>query len=122
MMALDNVEFIDRITPIGGPELLTYRRIIMRIMHAIGCHRPLVEMPLLVNTAGVWFLDGLFARWPINSHWIQKFSSNQTAELGIIERNFGFRPAALDIGLIDQYLVRSKSMAKLTKYLLTEKW
>jgi NADH dehydrogenase len=121
-MALENLDLIDATLHIGGPELLSYRRIVMRVMHACGSKRPIVGLPLLVHQAGAWFLDGLFARWPINQQWIEMFAAGQTAELGSIERNFHFRPSTFDIGLIDQYMQRRRYSLELARYMFTTAW
>lgn len=122
VMALEDLDLIDTVIPLGGPELLTYRRMVMRVMHTIGAVRPLIELPLVVNKAGVWFLDGLFARWPINEFWMEMCSTKQTSELGVIERYFGFRPAAFDVPLLSTYLRGRHWGGRLLKYIFTNQW
>jgi uncharacterized protein YbjT (DUF2867 family) len=121
-MALEDLDLIDTTLTLGGPEILTYRRIVMRVMHASGSSRPIIGTPLLVNQAAAWFLDGLFARWPFNERWIELLAANQTAELGTIERHFGFRPASLDIGLIDKYMRQRRYAFELLRFIFTQKW
>jgi len=122
VMSLENLDLIDTTLALGGPEILTYRRIVMRIMHAIRSPRPIIGTPLLIHSATAWFLDGLFARWPFTERWIDLLSSNQTAEVGIVERHFGFRPAALDIGLIDRYMRGRRYGLNLMRYIFTQRW
>ncbi len=121
-MSLENLDLLDTTLSIGGPEILSYRRIVMRVMHAIGSSRPIVGLPLLAHRAGAWFLDGLFARWPFTEQWVELMSANQTAELGTIERHFGFRPAALDIGVIDRYMARRRYALSLARYVFSQTW
>lgn len=121
-MSLEDLDSVDRIMAIGGPELLTYRRIVMRVMHACSSRRPIIGLPLLVHRAGSWFLDGLFARWPFTEQWVEMLSSSQAAELGYIERSFGFRPAAFDIGLIDTYMRNRPYFFNLICYIFTRHW
>ena len=121
-MALRNIDLLDRTIEVGGPELLTYRRIVMRVMYAIGASRPIVSVPFLLLRAGAWYFDGLFARWPFTEHWVDMMSTPQTAELGNIERLFAFRPAAFDIGLIDQYLENQPYLRDLVRYAFTTRW
>ncbi len=121
MMSLEDLDSIDATLSVGGPELLTYRRLVMRVMHTIGASRPIVGMPLLLNQAGIWFLDGLFARWPATQHWIEMFATNQTSELGTIEHHFGFRPTAFDVGLLSQYMRNRHYTARTIRYLFTSK-
>ena len=118
-MTLQDIDLIDRTLSLGGPELLTFRRIVMRVMKASNTSRPLMSLPLLVHKGGAWFLDGLFARWPFTEHWIELLLGSQTAELGTIERHFGFRPSALDVGLIDDYLAEGRYFAAFLRYILS---
>lgn len=121
-MSVENLDLIDSVVALGGPELLTYRRLVMRVMHTIGSRRPIVGMPLLVNRVGAWFLDGLFARWPLTEQWVEMLSTTQMAELGAIERHFGFRPAAFDIGLLSTYMQRRWYRFELLRYMFTSRW
>lgn len=122
MLSLENLDLVDQIVEVGGPELLTYRRLIMRVMYAIGANRPIVGVPFQVHSAGAWFLDGLFSRWPVTEQWVEMLAARQTAELGTIERLFHFRPAAFDIGLIDQYMPNQRHRADLLKYIFGGRW
>lgn len=121
-MALQDLDMIDETIGLGGPEIIAYRRLIMRVMYAIGTSRPIMSVPLLALRAGAWFLDGLFARWPFSEYWIELLSTTQTSELGTIERLFGFRPAAFDIGLIDKYMADRRYRLELLRYIFTTQW
>ncbi len=121
-MSLEDLDLVDAVIDLGGPEILTYRRIVMRVMHAIGSPRPILGLPLLAHRVGAWFLDGLFARWPFTEHWVELLSSNQTADLGAVERHFGFRPAAMDVGLIDRYMRRRRFAWELLRFAVTQRW
>lgn len=121
-MSLENLDLFDATLTVGGPELLTYRRLVMRVMHASHSPRPIVGVPLLWLRSGAWFLDGLFARWPFNEFWFELLATNQTGELGTIERRFGFRPASFDIGLIDEYMRGRRYGLEFLQYIFTQKW
>jgi len=116
LMTLESLDTIDSVITLGGPELLSYRRIAMRVMHTMGTRHPIVGLPLLINQAGIWFFDGLFARWPITGHWVEMFSSNQAAELGTVERTFGFRPASFDVGTLSPYMKNRHYAGRLARY------
>jgi NADH dehydrogenase len=121
-MSLQDLDLIDEMIAVGGPELLTYRRVVMRVMYAARARRPIVGLPMLLHRAGAWFLDGLFERWPFTEFWVEMLSTNQTAGLGTIERQFGFRPAKFDIGLIDRYLQRPGQQLGLLRYIFSRHW
>ncbi|NDJ52606.1 MAG: NAD(P)H-binding protein [Chloroflexi bacterium] len=121
-MSLDDLDLMDAVLTVGGPEILSYRRIVMRVMYAIRSRRPIVGVPLLLHRVVAWFLDGLFARWPYTEQWVEMLSTSQTAELGVIERQFGFRPAAFDIGVIDTYLAGRRFTWEMLRYIFTLRW
>jgi NADH dehydrogenase len=121
-MSLEDLDLIDTTITVGGPELLTYRRMVMRVMHAIRSRRPIIGLPLLAHRVGAWFLDGLFARWPFTQQWVEMLSTSQAADLGAVERHFGFRPSAFDIGLIDRYMQGQRYTLKLLRYIFTTRW
>ncbi len=121
-MSLEDLDLIDAIISLGGPEILTYRRIVMRVMHTIKSSRPIVGVPLLALQGVGWFLDGLFARWPFTERWIELLAANQTADLGMIERHFGFRPSALDVAVLEQYMRGRGYPLALLRYIVTSRW
>jgi uncharacterized protein YbjT (DUF2867 family) len=121
-MSLQDLELLDRTITVGGPELLSYQRIVMRVMRASRSQRPILGVPVVMARALAWYLDGLFARWPFNEFWIELLATAQAGELGSIERQFGFRPAAFDIGLIDEYMQRRLYGLALLRYVFTKDW
>lgn len=122
VMSLEDLDLIDRTLVVGGPEILTYRRMVMRVMHTIGSPRPIVSLPLLGHKMGAWFLDGLFARWPFTEQWVELLSTNQTGELGTVERHFGFRPAAFDVGVLSTYMRKRHYFWALLRYIFSTRW
>jgi uncharacterized protein YbjT (DUF2867 family) len=122
VMSLENFDLIDTVVTIGGPEFLTYRRLVMRIMHTINASRPIIGVPVLAHRSLSWFLDGLFARWPLTEQWSEMLSTPQTAEMGAIERLFGFRPTAFDVALLSGYMEHRHYALELLRYVTTRHW
>jgi NADH dehydrogenase len=121
-MSLEDLELLDKTLTVGGPELLSYRRIIMRVMRASHSQRPILGVPPLMARLVSWYLDGLFVRWPFNEFWIELLSTAQTGELGSVERQFGFRPIAFDIGLIDEYMKKRRYGLAFVRHIFTRDW
>jgi uncharacterized protein YbjT (DUF2867 family) len=122
LMSLENFDLIDSIVTIGGPEFLTYRRLVMRVMHTINASRPIIGVPVLAHRNLAWFFDGLFARWPLTEQWGEMLATPQTAEMGAIERYFGFRPASFDVGLLSDYMEHRHYALDLLRYVSTLQW
>lgn len=121
-MALDSLELLDRSIELGGPEILPYRRLVMRIMYVAGLQRPVIGVPMLLLRAGGWYLDGLFNRWPFTTLWAEMLSTTQSAELGTIERDFGFRPTALDVAALKTYMNGRRYLLQLLQFSLSGRW
>lgn len=122
LLSLENLDMLDFVIALGGPEILTLRRIVMRVMHASKSRRPLITIPLLVHRAFAWYLDGLFARWPVTEHWVDMLSASPTAELGEIERVFGFRPTSCDLGIFQTYMTGRWYFLELVAYIFSTYW
>ncbi len=122
MLTLNDLDALDSVITLGGPEVLSYRRIVMRVMYAIRSQRPIIGLPVLVHKWAAWFLDGLFARWPYTEHWVDLLSSNQTAELGVIEREYGFRPATFDLPVLEKYLKGRWFLLEMLAYIFSSRW
>jgi NADH dehydrogenase len=121
-MCLDHIDTIDSVITLGGPELLPYRRAVMRVFHVTGSSTSIVGLPPLIHRLSAWFLDGLFARWPITESWSDLLAMSQTSELGTIERLFGFRPTAFDIGVLGSYLANRNYALELARYAMYTPW
>jgi len=122
MLALEDLDLIDATITLGGPEVLSYRRMVMRVMYASRSQRTIIGLPLLFHRIGAWFFDGLFARWPYTEHEVELLSSNQTAELGMIERKFGFRPTSFDLHVLQTYLRNRWWALDLLTFIFSTRW
>jgi NADH dehydrogenase len=120
--SLENLDMIDRVLNLGGPELVTYRRVVQRVMRASGAQRPISGVPLLWHRAGAWFLDGFWARWPFTGFWVDMLGTNRASELGNVERFFGFRPTRLDLDVLKTYMQNRRYTFELIRYILTQRW
>lgn len=120
--SLENLEMIDRVVDLGGPELLAYRRIVQRVMTASNATRPIIGVPLLWHRAAAWFLDGFWARWPFTRYWVDMLATNRTSELGNVERFFGFRPARLDLDVLKTYMQARRYSLDLLRFIMTNPW
>ena len=120
VMSLEDLNLIDKVLDLGGPELLTYDRIVRRVMRASDSVRPIANVPLLWHSAAAWFLDGLFARWPYTRYWVDLLSANRTSELGNVERYFGFRPTQLDLKVLRTYMQKRRYSFEMLRYIFSQ--
>lgn len=122
VMSLEDLDMVDRVLDLGGPELVTYKRVVQRVMRASGSPRPISGVPLLWHKAAAWLLDGFWARWPFTNFWVDMLGANRTSQLGNVERHFGFRPTRLDLDVLSTYMRKRRYAFELIRYILTQHW
>ena len=88
---------------IGGPERLSYNRIVSIVAREMGRKRLRVNVPIWAVRPGIAALDLLTPRPPINRAMLQLITLRNVAEPDSVARVFGFqpRPLAGNIGHIN---------------------
>ena len=81
-----------RTLPIGGPEQLSYNRIVRIVANVLGCRRLMVNVPLWKMRLPIAMMELLTPNPPINRAMLQLIALRNVAELDSVERSFGFRP------------------------------
>ncbi|NIM92556.1 MAG: NAD(P)H-binding protein [Anaerolineales bacterium] len=84
---------------IGGPEFLSFRRIVQMVMQRTRLRRVILASRPPLLRAGAWFMERLLPDPPINSHWIDYLAVNRTAELQTLPRVFGLQPSRMETKL-----------------------
>jgi uncharacterized protein YbjT (DUF2867 family) len=65
VVALDQPQSVDKIIDIGGPEILTYRDMMLVVARVLGLHRWLIKVPVLTPRLSSYWV-GLVTPIPIN--------------------------------------------------------
>ncbi len=85
---------------LGGPETVTYRQIVDRVMTATGKRRLKVNLPVPIISALTAVTDRVLPVFPVSHDQIQSLGRPNVAEPGSVERAFGFEPRPFDVSYL----------------------
>jgi uncharacterized protein YbjT (DUF2867 family) len=85
---------------LGGPEYLTYREIVDRVMRATGKQRLKVNVPLPLISALTSITDRILPIFAVSHDQIRSLSRPNYTDLDAFERAFGVRPRTIDVGYL----------------------
>jgi len=85
---------------LGGPQRVNYNELVSEVAKAMGKRRLRVHLPTWLMYAIAKVSQGLMARPPITTDQIKMLGLRSVAELGEVERIFGFTPRSME-GNID---------------------
>jgi NADH dehydrogenase len=97
---LDNMDTVDRVIEIGGPEYITFEDLLHTVMRVSGSGRTIISVPPYV----LRWLTGVYARiLPrslITQQWLDILAANRTARIGNIFQYYQVRPKRLEDTLV----------------------
>jgi uncharacterized protein YbjT (DUF2867 family) len=88
---------------IGGPDYITYREIVDRVMAVTGKRRLKLSMPIPLISALTAVTDRVLPIFPVSHDQIRSLRTDNFTDLGAFEAAFGFTPRPLEL----TYLRRS---------------
>jgi NADH dehydrogenase len=93
--ALEDPDTINTTTDIGGPEYLSFNKIVDLVMDKIDIRRTLLGLhPPYMRGLTVW-LESLFPGLPVSVYWLDYLATNRTCALDTVPRIFGLLPARM---------------------------
>jgi NADH dehydrogenase len=90
------------IIELGGPEYLSYRQIVDRVMAATGMRRLKVGMPIGVLSALTAVTDRVLPAFPVSHDQISSLGRPNYTDLDAFERAVGVRPRAFDVSYLGE--------------------
>ena len=94
-MSLERQELKGRTLDLGGPDRFSYNEIVSEVALAMGKRRLRVHLPTGPVFLAVTLLQNLMRRAPITTDQIRMLGLRNVAEVGEVERSFGFTPRPL---------------------------
>jgi uncharacterized protein YbjT (DUF2867 family) len=94
--SLENLNSVDALVEIGGPEYMTYNEMVRTIMRVTSAHRILVAVPPYMLRSMTSLMSSVIPRWPMTPQWLDILASNRTAPLGNLFDYFGIRPVRFE--------------------------
>lgn len=105
-LAMGDPSTLGHIYSIGGPEYLSFRRIVDTVMNTIHAHRRVISVsPAYLRILAVYF-ESWFKNFPLSIFWQDYLAVDRTCELDTLPRLFGLMPVRF--GRQMDYLVRPK--------------
>ena len=99
-LALNRNDLTGKTVEIGGPHQLSYKQILDTVVRTLGKRRLPLYVPPFIMRLNVAIMEYLLPKPPITSEQLRMLPNRNVAEIGSVERAFGFSPRPLD-GNID---------------------
>ncbi len=97
---LKNIDTVDRVIEIGGPEYITLEDLIRTIMRVSGAGRPIIGVPPYLLRWLTAVYSRLLPRVLITQQWMDILATNRTARIGNLSQYFEIRPKRLEDTLV----------------------
>ncbi|MHB1043034.1 MAG: SDR family oxidoreductase [Eubacteriales bacterium] len=99
LLSLDDLSFYRRIVEVGGPEHLSYARMLDILMETLGQKRIKVPVPLALMRLAVPIMGVLLRDPPVTPAELKQLELNNITEASAVEKLFGFKPRPLSQGI-----------------------
>lgn len=99
LLSLDDPSFCHRTLEIGGPEHLSYARMLDILLEALGEKRIKVPVPLALMRLAVPLMGVLFRDPPVTPAELKQLELNNVTDVCSVEKVFGFKPRPLREGI-----------------------
>ena len=100
IVTLMSSEGARRFYNLGGPDILTYEQMVDTLTAVIGLRRWKVHVPIPLVWPGAWVMERLLAHPLLTVEQLRLLEVDSVGELGLVEREFGFKPTPLREGLV----------------------
>lgn len=98
--SMDNLDTVDRVLEIGGPEYITFNEVVRTIMRVTNTSRMIVRVPPYTLRFLTRVARRIFPRWPATHQWFDILAGHRTAPLNTIGDLFGIRPVRFEDTLL----------------------
>ncbi|MEP7289146.1 MAG: NAD(P)H-binding protein [Chloroflexota bacterium] len=96
LRSLENLNTVDQVLEIGGPEYVTYNEMVRTIMRVTQAPRMLVTIQPYLLRSLTQIINRIMPRWPMTPQWLDILAANRTASLGNMPDIFGIRPVRFE--------------------------
>jgi NADH dehydrogenase len=97
---LDNIDTVDTLMEIGGPEYITLEDLIRTVMRVSGMQRVVVPVPPYMLRWTTALYSRVLPRALMTPQWLDILATNRTAQLANTFTYFGIRPRRLEDTLL----------------------
>jgi len=93
LWSLDNDDTRQETYEIGGPEQISFRDIVVSMLHVMGINRHLLPVSIPLIRAGTVFADYFSLKIPTNIFWLDYLATNRTCSLNTVPHVFNLLPS-----------------------------
>ena len=94
--SMENLDTVDQVISVGGPEYVTYNEMVRTIMRVTRAPRMIVNLPPYLLRFSSRLTNRFFPYWPLTPQWLDILASNRTAPMGTLFNVFGIQPARFE--------------------------
>lgn len=94
--SMDNLDTVDRVIEVGGPEYITFNEMVRTVMRVTQAPRSVVSLPPYALRTLTQVARRIFRRWPSTPQWFDLLASHRTAGLSNMSDVFGIRPVRFE--------------------------
>ncbi len=98
--SLENLDTVDNVIEIGGPEYITLDDLIHTVMRVSGIHRVVIGVPPYLLRWMTAIYGRIMPRSLITPQWLDILAANRTARLGNLFQYFGIHPRRFEDTLL----------------------
>lgn len=94
--SLENLNTVDQVVEVGGPEYMTFDEMSRTVMRVTGAPRMIASLPPHLMRTLTGLLTRIVPRWPMTPQWLDILAANRTAPLGNMFDFFGIHPVRFE--------------------------
>jgi uncharacterized protein YbjT (DUF2867 family) len=119
LWSLDDQKTRKQTISVGGPEFLSFRRVVEIIMQKVGSHRLLVAITPAYLRALTVIFEQSFHAFPVSVLWLDYLAADRTTAIDSVTRHFGLLPSLFETRL--EYLTGENWRSHLYQQLFKRK-
>ncbi len=116
LQSLDNLDTVDRVLEVGGPEYITFNELVNTVMRVTGAPRMIVSVPPYALRWTTQAIRRVLPRWPTTSQWFDLLASHRTASLNSMYDTFGIKPVRFEDTIVT-YMRGRRYLPQLLRFL-----
>ena len=93
--SLEDPETSNQTVEIGGPEYLSFRKVVEMVMQTTGLRRVLLPIPPPYLRGFTVLMESIFPGFPTTVYWLDYLAANRTCSLDTLPRVFGLLPTRM---------------------------
>lgn len=116
VQSMDNLDTVDRILEVGGPEYVSFNEMVRTVMRVTHAQRMIVSMPPYLLRWLTRLIRRVLPRWPTTPQWFDILASHRTTSLRSMSDTFGIKPARFEDTIVT-YMQGRRYLPQLVRFI-----